>query len=69
VAAELAAWVNYITPVEGAREAMEDIDPELVDYELIFPSEELLSNTWEFKTLYQEEDSRYQTAFQRVIGA
>ena len=27
IAARLAAWVNYICPVEGAREAMEKIDP------------------------------------------
>ncbi len=27
VAAKLAAWVNYICPVEGAREEMEKIDP------------------------------------------
>jgi spermidine/putrescine transport system substrate-binding protein len=69
VAAELAAWVNYITPVEGAKEAMADIDPELVDYELIFPSEELLGNTFEFKVLDEEEERRYQDAFQAVIGA
>ena len=31
VAAKLAAWVNYICPVEGAREEMEKIDPSLVD--------------------------------------
>jgi spermidine/putrescine transport system substrate-binding protein len=69
VAAELAAWVNYITPVEGAKEAMADIDPELADYELIFPSEALLSSTFEFKVLDEEEERRYQDAFQAVIGA
>jgi spermidine/putrescine transport system substrate-binding protein len=69
VAAELAAWVNYITPVEGAKEAMADIDPELADYELIFPSQELLGNTFEFKVLDEEEERRYQDAFQAVIGA
>ena len=30
VAARLAAWVNYICPVAGAEEAMEQIDPSLV---------------------------------------
>ena len=29
VAAELAAWVNYICPVAGAKEEMEKIDPDL----------------------------------------
>ena len=31
VAAEVAAWVNYITPVIGAREEAAKIDPELAD--------------------------------------
>ena len=39
VAATLAAWVNYICPVEGAQQAMEKIDSSLVDNELIFPSD------------------------------
>jgi spermidine/putrescine transport system substrate-binding protein len=55
--------------VEGAQEAMQDVDPELVEYELIFPSDELLANTWEFKTLDEDEERQYQEAFQRVIGA
>ena len=38
VAATLAAWVNYICPVEGAKQAMEKIDTSLVDNELIFPT-------------------------------
>lgn len=68
-AAELAAWVNYITPVEGAKDAMGDIDEELVDNELIFPPEELLGNTFDFKPLSEDEDREYQSAFQAVIGA
>ncbi len=42
-AAKLAAWVNYICPVEGARQEMEKIDPSLVDNKLIFPDEKTLS--------------------------
>ena len=38
VAAKLAAWVNYICPVQGAQEEMEKIDPSLVDNPLIFPT-------------------------------
>jgi spermidine/putrescine transport system substrate-binding protein len=69
IAAQIAASVNFITPVEGAQEAMQDVDPELVEYELLFPSDELLANTWEFKALDEQEERRYQDAFQRVIGA
>ena len=51
VAAKLAAWVNYICPVEGAREEMEKIDPSLVDNPLIFPDEETLAETLAFMPL------------------
>lgn len=67
VAAEVAAWVNYITPVKGAQEAVMDIDPELAENQLIFPSAETLAKTRAFRTLNGTEESTYQEAFQRVI--
>lgn len=68
VAAEVAAYVNYISPVVGAREAMEQFDPSLVDNQLIFPSEETLARAHVFRSLTAEEETRYSDAFQRVIG-
>ena len=67
VAAEVAAWVNYVTPVVGAREAVLDIDPELADEELIFPSEATLAKTQAFRALTDEEDAEFQAAFQALI--
>ena len=59
VAAKLASWVNYICPVEGAREEMEKIDPSLVDNPLIFPDEEMLEGAFAFMSL----DDRLQLAY------
>jgi spermidine/putrescine transport system substrate-binding protein len=67
VAAEVAAWVNYITPVVGAKEAAVKIDPELADNQLIFPDAETLSKAHIFRTLTPAEEQKYQTAFQKVI--
>ncbi len=61
VAAKLAAWVNYICPVEGAQQAMEKIDPSLAENPLIFPDGDLLRSTWDFKAL----DDREQTSYER----
>lgn len=69
VAATLSAWVNYICPVEGAKEAMEKIDPELVDNDLIFPSEEFLAQTFLFQSLDEKTSRTYSTDFSRAIGA
>ena len=67
VAAEVAAWVNYITPVAGAKEAMMDIDPELAENQLIFPDEETLSQVKVFRSLTGPEESKYNSAFQSVL--
>ena len=69
VAAQVAAWVNYITPVQGAQEAMADIDPELAENQLIFPNADTLSQVKVFRSLTPDEEERYNGEFLDVIGA
>jgi spermidine/putrescine transport system substrate-binding protein len=68
VAAKLAAWVNYICPVEGAREEMERIDPSLVDNPLIFPDEETLAVTFDFMPLDDRQTVEYERDWSDVTG-
>ena len=68
VAAQIEAYVNYICPVEGAREEMEKIDPDLAGNELIFPSEETLSNVHIFDAEAADEQE-FKEKFQAVVGA
>lgn len=68
VAAELAAWVNYICPVQGAREEMEKIDPSLVENQLIFPDEEFLASTWDFMPLTEVQAQVYEQDWSDVTG-
>lgn len=68
VAAEVAAYVQYVSPVKGAKEAMADLDPSLVDNPWIFPDEATLSNSYVFMTLTPEQDVAYQREFQKAIG-
>ena len=67
IAAKVAAYVNYITPVEGAKEAMVKIDPSLVDDQLIFPNADTLAKVHIFRTLSQDEQTRYATTFQGML--
>jgi spermidine/putrescine transport system substrate-binding protein len=67
VAAQLAAYVNYVTPVVGAQEAMLSLDPALAENELIFPSAETLAQTFSFRPLDGAEAQRFSAAWQRVI--
>jgi spermidine/putrescine transport system substrate-binding protein len=69
VAAELAAYVNYICPVVGAQDEMASIDPELAENELIFPSESTLSHAKVFMALNEAQERIFEQRFQQVIGA
>lgn len=69
IAAEVAAWVNYICPVKGAQAEMEKIDPELAMSPFIFPDETTLSKVQVFRGLEAEEEFNFSSAFQEAIGA
>jgi spermidine/putrescine transport system substrate-binding protein len=68
VAAEVAAYVNYICPVEGARAEMEKIDSDLAKNPFIFPDEAFLSKAKAFRSLTPQEETAFSTAFQKVLG-
>ncbi len=68
IAARVAAWVNYICPVAGAREAMETEAPRLVDNPLIFPDEAMLAQTHGFMALDDAAAQQYESEFQQVSG-
>ncbi|MFL4478866.1 spermidine/putrescine ABC transporter substrate-binding protein [Paeniglutamicibacter sp. ORCA_105] len=69
IAAQVAAYVNFISPVQGAKEAMEKIDPSLMDNPLIFPSESDLAKAHVFRSLSAEEETNFNGQFQTSIGA
>ncbi len=68
VAARVAAWVNYICPVEGAQQAMELIDPDLALSPLIFPDSTILDRSSIFPTFGAEEDEQLRADFDDVIS-
>jgi len=68
VAATVAAWVNYLCPVEGAQAAMEKIDPVLADSEWIFPSAAVLDSAFVFMELTNEQNEAYERLFQKATG-
>jgi spermidine/putrescine transport system substrate-binding protein len=69
VAAEVAAYVNYICPVEGAKAELAKTDAELADNPLIFPEPAVLSKAKIFMGLTEEQERKYEQKFQQVIGA
>jgi spermidine/putrescine transport system substrate-binding protein len=63
IAAEVAASVNYVTPVKGAQAEMEKFAPELVDNEFIFPTEKTMANLSVFRALTPAEETSWSEAF------
>ncbi|UOQ58163.1 spermidine/putrescine ABC transporter substrate-binding protein [Leucobacter allii] len=69
VAAQVAAYVQYVTPVAGARDAMAASGtPELAENPLIFPDEEMSARIFDMRALTAREDNEYSQAYQRILG-
>src|SRR5689334_1875677 len=68
VTAQVAAYVTYICPVQGAKEAIAAIQPALVDNPLIFPDAATLGKVKVFRTLQGDEETKYSQQFQSAIG-
>jgi spermidine/putrescine transport system substrate-binding protein len=68
VAAQIAAYVNYVTPVKGAKEELAKTDPETANNTLIFPTDDMLSSVHQFSSEALQDDE-YQSTWQKVLGA
>jgi spermidine/putrescine transport system substrate-binding protein len=68
IAAQIAAYVNYITPVKGAKEAAAKLDPKLAKNPLIFPDEETLSKVKIFDS-EAAANQDYLEQWQALIGS
>jgi spermidine/putrescine transport system substrate-binding protein len=66
VAAKLAAWVNYICPVDGAQDELAKTDPDLAKNPLIFPSEDDYALLSIFRGLTDDEETQYASEFQDI---
>ena len=68
IAAEVAAYVNYVCPVEGAQAEMEKIDPALAASPFIFPDAAMSAKLNVFRSLTPAEETSWGEAFQKAAG-
>ena len=68
IAAQIAAYINYVSPVVGAKEEMEKLDPDLAANPLVFPDEDTLSKVsiFDSKAL---SNADYNERWQALIGS
>jgi spermidine/putrescine transport system substrate-binding protein len=67
VAAKIAAYVNYVPPVEGAKEELLKLDPEIANNTLIIPDEELLAQLHQYDSAALANDDHI-SKWQAVLG-
>ena len=68
IAAEVAAYVNYVCPVKGAQAEMEKISPELASSPFIFPDAATSAKLSVFRSLTPAEETSWGEAFQKAAG-
>ncbi len=76
VAAKAESWINFISPVAGAQEALRELGAEMGDEELaaiaddplIFPDAATLAKTHIFRDLTEEEETELNEIFAAVTG-
>ncbi|WP_256104858.1 spermidine/putrescine ABC transporter substrate-binding protein [Streptomyces sp. ODS05-4] len=68
-AARLAAYINYVCPVDGVRGELSRIDPELAKNTLILPDKAMAAKSHAFRSLSADEETAYEQKFAKITGA
>jgi spermidine/putrescine transport system substrate-binding protein len=68
IAAEIEAYVNYISPVLGAKEVLLKTDPAIAKNTLIFPTKKMLDNVHVIDPAALS-NPKYLTTWQNLVGA
>jgi spermidine/putrescine transport system substrate-binding protein len=69
VAAKIALYVNYLSPVKGVKEIVEKTDPDLANNPLVFPSDEIRAKLHPYPALSDEDERTMKEAMAQVTGA
>ncbi|MFE7543539.1 ABC transporter substrate-binding protein [Streptomyces platensis] len=69
VAAKIAAYINYVCPVEGVREELAKIDKEAAANPLIIPDREMAEKSHSFRALSAKENKAFTQKFSDLTGA
>lgn len=68
-AARLAAYINYLCPVDGVRAELAKLDADAARNPLIVPDQEMAAKSHAFRSLTQKEETAYEEKFAKLTGA
>jgi len=69
VAAKIALYVNYLSPVKGVKEIVEKTDPDLANNPLVFPPDEIRKKLHAYPALSDNDERTMKEAMAQVTGA
>ncbi|MDA0163745.1 spermidine/putrescine ABC transporter substrate-binding protein [Solirubrobacter ginsenosidimutans] len=69
IAAKLAIYVNYLSPVKGIKEIVEKTDPDIANNPLIFPPDEIRAKLHPYPALSDTDERTMKEAMAKVTGA
>lgn len=68
-AAQLAAYINYVCPVDGVRPELEKIDKDAANNPLIIPDRAMAAKSHAFRSLSSKEETEFESKFAKLTGA
>ncbi|WND34823.1 spermidine/putrescine ABC transporter substrate-binding protein [Streptomyces sp. BB1-1-1] len=68
-AAQLAAYINYVCPVEGVKAELAKIDEDAANNPLIIPDQAMQAQSRAFRSLSPKEETAYEEKFAKLTGA
>ncbi|MGV9939161.1 ABC transporter substrate-binding protein [Streptomyces sp. NPDC003401] len=68
-AAELAAYINYVCPVDGVKDELAKIDEDAANNPLILPDKATQARSHAFRSLSAKEETAYEAQFAKLTGA
>ncbi|MFF3467417.1 polyamine ABC transporter substrate-binding protein [Streptomyces sp. NPDC001984] len=68
-AAALAAYINYVSPVDGVKPYLAKIDKDAANNPLIIPDKAMAAKSHAFRSLSQKEETAYEEKFAKLTGA
>ncbi|WP_324788918.1 spermidine/putrescine ABC transporter substrate-binding protein [Streptomyces sp. H51] len=68
-AAALAAYVNYVSPVDGVKPYLTKIDKGAADNPLILPDKATAAKSHAFRSLSSKEETEFEQKFAKLTGA
>ncbi|MDH6221886.1 polyamine ABC transporter substrate-binding protein [Streptomyces pseudovenezuelae] len=68
-AAALAAYINYVTPVDGVKPYLAKIDKSAAENPLIIPDQAMAARSHAFRSLSAKEETAYEEKFAKLTGA